>query len=511
MRTKILFFILTAAILFSTTGCSKSLFVKKDAEYELVRQTADQLVYNKYYIKDGSSFFISYEAKGITKRLWTLNKDLALVPDLYSNEVVAFKAGKLEEVKKDIVLTRLKDDGFNVGIYDIKAVDSGYRFSASGNTMSGSSAQSLFSSAGADEVTLLTINGKSVFDYELSSAGTLPAFEENEKVSFTCYIGTEYREGTIIADQHLFIQFEEFDFEDPVITKNGYAAYSMPKEAHSGYYLIANGGLFKYHDYEKGQWAEAEDMNIPNYDTEYDVLNARYQQRAIVVDVRTYNVEFTVEISEEDRKNDVKCVLLSPDGDLYDFIYDNENGIASLILAEIPAGRWVLNIYPKNINVAKVNYYSSNTTVDSIHYVKMIENTEPIESAEFDVDFTGTGNMWGTVTDTATGESKIFKVEKGKVSCKWTALKAGIYKIDIYHYVDSSIQGISLYDADTGGKSDIIIIDIDDMKPTPTPTPTTEPIVEIIVDTGDDEDNNIENESDNESDEGLTEGGDDNE
>ncbi|MBP5330378.1 MAG: hypothetical protein J6Y89_00810 [Lachnospiraceae bacterium] len=456
MRKMILCIVLTAAIMLC--GCEKSIFINTDANYTLTRVSASDLEYEKYYVKDGSSFYQLYQGKTQGNGFYVIEKEITLIPDYYGGELIAFRSTKLS-MPESIPLQRMKDAGYTFGIFGITKKNDGYYFNADKNTLKGYNAQNVFKRTASAEILLLTIDDKPVSEYELTDMGTFDGLTENQSYSITCMAGTEYLTGTLVADVHTFIPFEDYEISDVSTTRNGYAAFRMDKEAKSGYYVISGQGMFRFHQEEKGKTPEVEDFSISNYDSPEDMLNARYQQQAIIVSTMTYSVGFNVKIADKDKDKNVKCVLMSPSGELYDLTYDKTTGTADILLAEVEAGRWTMNIYPKNISVEKVNVDKTSSKSEAMLYEKTITADEIIEKARFTVTYTGTGTIWGTVTNKATSESKAFTASRDGVYCDWSRLVPGDYEIMVYHYVDTFISDVELKDISKGGAGEVIVIE----------------------------------------------------
>ena len=438
-------------------GCNKSIMINEADKYTLTRLSASEIEYETYYVKDGSSFYPLYEPKSQGKGFYVIDKELSLIPEYYKGELLAFKSKKLD-VPGEIPLKRMRDGGFTVGIYGIQVRADGLYFNADKNTIKGYDAQNKFKRTASSEILLLSIDDKPATEYTVTEMGTIDGLTENQVLSITCLVGTEYMTGTIVADVHIFLPFEEYDINDVSTTRNGYAAFRMNPEAKSGYYVIGNAGMFRYHQEEKGKVPDNEDFSVSNYNSPEDMLNARYQQQAIIVSTLTYSVGFNVRISDKDKDKDIKCVLLSPSGVTYELEYDEVSGEANILLAEVEAGRWTMNIYPKNIAVEKVNVDRTNSTSESILYTKTITVDEIMDKARFSVSYTGKGKVWGTVTNTATLESKSLDSVGENISCEWNRLEPGEYEVMVYHYVDTYISDITLTDeTETGGE--VIIVE----------------------------------------------------
>ena len=185
------------------------------------------------------------------------------------------------------------------------------------------------------------------------------------------------------ADVHFYQSYEISQIEKAGTTKNGYLAIPMPEDAKSGYYMMNGSGLYRYYAFEKNtENVETVDMNEPFYETEEEKIAAYSQQYMVSVQTKTTNVAFNMEYDTEEYEDDeIKCILVSPDGTTYNLV--PQNGTASIELAEVIAGRWTINVLPKDLIVKDIKAESTAATADSSTETKSFYIGEDDENIQF--------------------------------------------------------------------------------------------------------------------------------
>ena len=458
MQTRKLKTVLLAVLcMLMLCGCGK-VFVDESKRYSLQPYSRDQLENDIYYVKDGSNFYRLHMPEDAGS-CYYLGKDISLVPDLYSDECLAFRTKDL--FAGTLKLQRFSDEGFTIGAFGLSGDGTGcYTLNSDKSSVSDSDAYRVFRRASSANIRIETINGKKCSDYPLSSSGTLRGFYENETVCFTMYCGSVYTEANITADTHMLVPFESIESASAVATKVGYISISMPDNAKSGYYFLKGFGFFRYHDHKRGECApEGDDLNVPCSSTILDELLERYQQYSVIVSARTLDVTFDVSYDEKSADEEVQCVLQSPANDIY--YLERGNGSSSITLSEVIAGRWTFNIYPKGTTVTDFGINSSKASAESMCSEFLFETDHIIPYAEFETMVSGDGEVWGTVENVDTGESMAITVTNGRPPryiCQWTYLPVGKYKMRVFHYFDTSVVDAQLFEVEDGFDSEEIIL-----------------------------------------------------
>ena len=430
------------------TGCAKKqIFKDKDAQWQLVPLSNEELEEGTYYVKDTSSFYAPYELDGTLTSsttsvqeglLWILEGE-SLIPSMYSDGILAYST---QDTALDATkLTRVKDIDFSIGVYNATIDANSYiTLQLDSNCVKESNAFSVFSQAKSKNIKIVSINGEPVSISNLGDGGTITGLEEGKEYTIEYYAGSYFTTSKIKADTHFFSNFESYKLTDIESTKNGYFQILMPSDANNGFYYVENQGLFKYYNTTKSNTPDDVDMNAAYYNSLVDEIVANSQQYVINLSQDSDNVEFTVEYEyDETLEPEVRGILTAPDGEQYEMSVSY--GIMVLDLETAMAGRWTLNIAPQSLVVTETSASSTATEDDAT--VETYEfNTSDGSSAQIiKVPYEGDGNIWGTVTD-STGSLVNFDVDtKNKIlTARYSYMSADTYTVSIYHYADTNVN-----------------------------------------------------------------------
>ena len=447
-------------------GCTKKdLFVEEGAEYKLEALDDNSLEDGTYYVKDGTKFYSVYLPTGncqatansvSSDRLYFVNKDYSLIPSYYSDELIAYQTTNTSLT--DISLERFCDLGYSIGLYGGVIDDDGYIcYSVSKNTVPDSSAYNELKQAASDSIRIISIDGESVNSDTINSAGVFSNLEKGETYKLGFYAGSKYQEADVKADYRILQSYEYYTIDKATNTKNGYLAINMPKDAKSGYYLINGAGFFRYYAFEKGTEKRSKtDMNVAYYESESEKIQAYSQQYVVSVETATTNVGFTITYDADTYNDaDITSILTSPDGTKYDMVA--ENGTIHVELAQVIAGRWTINIMPKDMEIEDINISSVAPTEEATTEETDIAISEDLTAIRFYVDYTGDGDIWGTITD-ENGNAVNFESDSKnqKLYANYSYLPAGTYHVTIYHYADTAVNEVS-YEDDTDSLEEEIL------------------------------------------------------
>ncbi len=461
--------LIAACIIPVLSGCGKkSILQEKDAQYKLVSLNDYELQNNVYYIKDGTKFYATYmpQNNGLNSgnsnllvspdRFAWLQKDYSLLPTLYKDEIIAYASPDYEI--SGIQLERLQYCGFSFGFFGGAFDSEGYYEIDKGSLIKDTDAAAVFNKYSSSTIKIISIDGEPISPDMINATGLFQNIEEDSIHKFEIFAGTKYDTVSIKADYMYFVSYELYNMNNISTTKNGYVAISMPEGAKSGFYFVDGKGMFKYCDFKKGE--ESEDKILSNesyYQTEEEKLSLYSQQYSVNIKQNTKNVTFTVNYEEgQVDKNSIYCILLAPDETRY--IMEADTTSASITLDTASAGRWTLNISPKNLVVTDINVVSDDSRKDaySVEYYYELEEAET--NYQFWASFIGEGEVWGTVENKdgktqsmdiiqqyapaeydSEGEEKIKETE-GIISVVYPYIPAGTYKMTIYHYEDTMIK-----------------------------------------------------------------------
>lgn len=453
-----------SAILLSGCGTDK-IFVNEEDAYKIVNLSDRELENDKYYVKTGADFNVVYRPNGTataktqmqsdSRLFWTMEDD-SLIPTLYKNEVIAYQSENTQLT--DITLERFKNIGYSIGLYGGVMSSDGYiDYNIQSQIVENCSAYDILYNAPSKQIRLATINDEPVTDDMLDSSGTIKRLDQNGTYDIGFYSGTKYMTATMSADVHFYQSYEISQIEKAGTTKNGYLAIPMPEDAKSGYYMMNGSGLYRYYAFEKNtENVETVDMNEPFYETEEEKIAAYSQQYMVSVQTKTTNVAFNMEYDTEEYEDDeIKCILVSPDGTTYNLV--PQNGTASIELAEVIAGRWTINVLPKDLIVKDIKAESTAATADSSTETKSFYIGEDDENIQFYAQYEGEGDVWGIV-ENESGESQELDVDtqNHELTTTYSYLAAGTYTMTIYHYKDTKIGEMG-YQVDTDNEEHEII------------------------------------------------------
>ena len=453
--------IFTAALIIVTflslTGCGpKKVFDFHSDDYVLTSYSVDELIEETFYVKDGSKFYEPYEAKGDEHILY-LREDNTLVPSIYKDGIIAVPSTKTSLNSQ--TLTRYKYLGYSIGIYGMEIDEDGYLcFSRDKNVVKNSSAEDEFYTTPSADIRIVSINDTPVSEEMISSEGVFLGMEEGGIYKIAFYAGSYYDTVTVTADYIFLEEYETYETDKSVATKNGYLAIHMPEDLPSGYYAI-NEAIFKYYAYEKGTEVDAEcDMNEVSTMTETERISANSQQYRISVKEKTNNTLFSVSYDpEECPDEEMECILIAPDETMYEMVA--ENGVASIELAEVIAGSWIINIKPKDLSVS-IDCKSTLSNADALSENYDFEFTEEDENIQFVASYEGDGNVWGIVTyEDGTTQTLDVDTKNKVLTTTYAYVKVGTYRVTIYHYNDTEIKDVTYQSDEDNEMVDIIIIE----------------------------------------------------
>jgi len=439
------------------TGCTKKeIFQDADAKYRLEALKDTDLAEDVFYAKDSSKFYEVYMPKG-EKEIYWLMKDTTLIPSMYKDEIIACASQK--STMNNVSLQRYEYLGYTLGIYGLELDKDGYLcFSVKENTVEGSDAQDKFWGAKSDNIRIISINDEPVTREMVSDKGIFKGLEKDKEYALTFYSGSYHGKVTIKADIEMLEYMEENQTGKVEITKNGYFALYMPEDLKSGYYMVDKTGFVKYYNYDKGEKKDSEtDMNVPSYTSEDELSSAYSQQYVLSVKEVTKNVGVQLTYnSSQYNDEEISCVLTAPDGSMYNM--PASFGTAYVELSEMMSGRWIVNVSPKDLEIYDLIPISTRKEDEATPEIEEIYITESDREAEFYVNYTGEGDIWGIVTS-EDGESQIFTVnaKTKQMQCYYAYLPAGMYTVTVYHYADTNVNEIGI-NLEAGSQSEEIII-----------------------------------------------------
>lgn len=469
--TKISLLVSLLAISTLLTGCGvKKIFREEGEEYKLVALTDKKLEVNKYYVKDATTFYIVHEvegnneAKAVSKKadskrlIWTTVDD-SLIPSMYEDGLIAYKSK--DSTLSDVNIERYKDIGWSFGIEGAEIDADGYiQVDYSMDAIKNSNFYDTLKEYSSYSIRIISINEEPAKDKFDPISGIITGLENNKTYMVEMYVGTEYKTVNITADVHLYQSYEMYYVESSIDTKNGYVAIELPDGINSGYYNVNGAGLFKYYNTKKGEADLNQDMNIAYYKSAADAITANSQAYVVGIEQLTKNVEFKLEYETDSYKDDdIVIYLTAPNGNSYEM-----TPIAGYAITEIEeaiAGRWTINIMPKDLVITSVEATAQDVYEDAIKENYSVE-LETGTNILINVPYEGEGTVWGTASD-EDGNAYEFEVDtqNKKLSCVINYVSGGMYDINIYHYADTNIKEPEVTTDEEAESTDVIIVESD--------------------------------------------------
>lgn len=438
------------------SGCEKKqLFVNKDDKYAVSSVEQNDLETEEFYIKEGSYFYEPYKANQSNHVIY-MEKDSLKVPSAYSTSIIAIKS--VQSTIKAQSLDRYKYLGYSFGLFGGTYNSDGYISFPQNNIVKDTTAYDLFYTSKASEIRLVSINGQPVTASMVSDYGVITGLEEKGVYQIAYYLGSTYKESNITADEIMLEYMESYTTDSATDTKNGYMSIALPNGMPSGYYMI-NDKLFKYYDYQRGEQDDSQcDMNTQSQMTEVEKMKANSQQYRITVKEKTTNILFSVSYNiDECPDENMQVTLIAPDETTYEMIA--ENGVASIEMAEVMAGNWIINIKPQNVNV-DISYESTVKEADTIAEDTIFTFDEDKQAIEFFATYDGDGNIWGIVTfEDGTSTNMTVDSKNHLLTADYSYLKAGTYTVTIYHYIDTEIKEVNFQENSDAFTEDVVIIE----------------------------------------------------
>lgn len=451
------------------TGCGfKKIIQEKGSEYKLTELKDTQLEEGKYYVKDSTTFYEVHETeknnyaasstkKVDTKRLLWTTLDDSLIPSMYEDGLIAYKTK--DSVLEDINIERFKDIGWSIGVQGAEIDADGYvLISFTSDSVKDSDFYNQLLDYKNYDIRIVSINGEPIKDSFDGISGTITGLERNKTYTMELYVGSQYMTLDITADIHYYQSFEMYYVESSIDTKNGYLAIEMPDGINSGFYNINGAGLFKYYNTPKGQTDVSQDMNVVYYENEADAITANSQAYVVGIEQLTESVEFTVEYATDIyTDDDIIIYLTSPDGTSYQMV-----PIAGYAITDIEnaiAGRWTINIMPKDLEIINVTAEALDVFEDAIKENYTLELEEGT-NVKITCAIEGEGDVWGTISDES-GNAYEFTQNEGAVTTIINYVSGGTYQVNIYHYADTNISEPEVSTDEDAESTDVIVVESD--------------------------------------------------
>lgn len=472
----IVYIVTCISICILNVGCGDmEIFEDKDAKYNMKAVEKEELTNGKYYVKDGTKFYLIHDldasSKGTDlntrKCAWTL-KDDKLIPNYYCNELIA-QASVEVNTEKSLVLERYKDCGYSIGIYGAEFHDGFITFSANQDIIRSTSAFDEIKNKESSHIMIESINGNPVNESMINEAGIIMGMEENASYDITFYAGTTYMQATVKADTHFYQSYEIYQLNDYTITKNGYVSITLPEDLESGYYRLAGEGFFRYYNFKKGEQDLASvDYNIPYYKSEEEQLAAFSQQFTFNLDAITSNMTVHAEFDPATVTSStgmIQMLVTSPDGKSMKVDCSKEAGEINCDMFESSPGKWTVNIAPQSMTVKNIEIVSNEDRTQASKEVYTLKFDEAQTGIVFTVEYKGDGEVTAQVVDNnsksydMTLQKDSYNTTSHQLAYNFAYLPEGEYKINVFHYPDTEILDVDSHLSEDVREVDIIMME----------------------------------------------------
>ncbi len=490
LYNKILSFSFIMLSMLTLTGCDEvQIFETQTDPFALVALKDSQLADDVYYVKNGTRFFQIYmpgygnASNGTAvlneSRVFLTMKDDSLIPTYYQDELIALQSEStaLEEIN----LERYCEVGYSIGCFSGTVTPDGFlMFDPTQTLVGGSALGSAIGNTEAKEARIASIDGKTLSSEQINTkAGVITGLEQGKTYKVGYYVGTKYYEKNIVADCKVYEAYEMFYYGSDYIsdTPNGYMGISMPEELKSGFYNINGSGLFKYYDYTKGTYDDAEtDMNESYYTDEKSKIEAYSRQYSVSVPKRVKDFKVTVELESVETQyadDAISGIVFAPDGTQMQMDFDSEEKELSIALAEGMAGDWTVNVIPKTLQVKEVKVDNDKIAEETTCEETTFTLPEGRENVEFYAEYTSYKTnvadctVFGTILDES---GKTYEMQLGVdetdrdnpiyyLTYEVPYAAEGTYVVRIYHYPEETSIGEPVVRDKTVTDTEIIVVD----------------------------------------------------
>lgn len=388
MRRRLISIILLAAI--TLTACShpfgsKKVEVKEDIDYSIKAVTANDLTENMFYVKSGDDFYkvhmgeTNIEEKNLIakkagpERIISFTKDDEMIPTLYKDDSLIYYT---KSEIPSFTWERMKDNDYTVGMYNLKAAESGKIEFVVGESKTdhGSAVYKGLSKIAIENAVIIIdkIGGQSMTEKNLSDCGSIIGLKPDEAANLDLYIGTQHYNIESTVDTHVLSSMELYQTTEYNLMKEGYASVKIPDYFMSGYYFVNGVGVIKYVANNRSEGIANVDFSIPYFYKdksgkqytlpEWNVLNGiDHNDTEKTADYNfTYNIDSTVkaftlsltyDLTKEESDNSLllkpTAVITSPLGEETILEAKKQNGKQEFVttIDGVTSGAWKIEIF----------------------------------------------------------------------------------------------------------------------------------------------------------------------
>ena len=471
---KVILVMIATVQMFLLSGCDVQIFEKKTDPYAIVAYKKEDLENFVYYVKDTTNFYKMYKGDGTTsnivrepsdKRLLWFMKDRVLVPTYYANEIIAYPS--TETSLNNNVIERFADIGWSLGLHSATFGDGGINVDTKSMCVEGSSFAKKMAEMESTSIKIVKINGTPVTSSTINQSGVITGLTQDGVYNVGLYAGSRYKEVDISADVWFLRSYEVFSIERAEMTPNGYLSLEFPSDWKDGYYLVNGESLCRYYSVPKSEANPEADMNVPYYTSDIEQMAVFSQQFIKEIPYLSKDVQFTITYDSASVMDgqEAKAYLTSPGGDRMNFQMGAKDSIQNtstmvITLNEAGPGKWMINVYPKNISIYDVTMTSSNTASENKQETQKFHFDEDVTNRVFYVEFSGAGNISAIMVN-ENGETSNFELNKetGRLEYNASYLKAGEYTVYVYHQIDTVLETVDWEEDSKQFETEIIVVE----------------------------------------------------
>ena len=474
MFKKVVTILALSLMALSLTACKKiKVFEEKIDTSGITTYKKNNLKNGLIYIKDGAVFMLPAQITVEGGNYFYFGR-FDDIPTLYKGEVLTY-ADDTSSKFNSVELIRLESVGYTFGVYNgFVNADGEYEF-RDNDVLESADSYRVFPH-NDKTIRIISLDGGKLTK-DMAVNGTLGAkagFDAFSEHDIACYIGTHYYEGTIKNDVFTLVDFEDYSLKSFEQTKNGYLQIPMNSDMKSGYYYIANQGVFRYvseerqkveslYDidyyeplYSKGSLIEKDDSGkeISGNDSEKTRTEAKIQTYSVPIAEKKYDYVFTVTYDSEAIAPAI--ILTSPNGATYT-LKEEKAGVQSITLAEVAIGEWTIKISDPTIKILSIGTANKEEVVATKEVTKTFDIAETKSSQKVSIAYTGKV-LNAYVVDKNNEVTVITPKDKGVYEYTFDFIEAGTYKVFVVCTEDTNVSEIKMEDC-SDYETEIIVVE----------------------------------------------------
>lgn len=376
--------------------------------HQLKSYTINEIVGGNYYVKDGDAYYLPAQgclysstkndtiiakAADPEHRMAMFGADDIEIPTMYSDSLLIYKAVDGGSIPEETVLERYKDEGYSIGVRGLSMQNGKCHTEVSEVSFyPGSSALAITAQNGTDLI-IDKIDGVSVTEQQLSSAGTISGLTQNTTYTVDAYSGTNYIGGEITADTHMFSSMERFTIEEYSMDPSNFAILAFPKDLWSGYYYVNGMGMIRYINHPKSMGDEVDTFNEEYYVTDQHGNVTTNPANTVLSDEQekedVWNYRFpvdegkpylSVKVTCTGKTSDVKGTLFAPDGRRTTLSSDTDSQLLTGSVENPSAGAWTLSMTGLKDKVFDINIAYTEVSDNAPVSTVIKDSSNPVQA-----------------------------------------------------------------------------------------------------------------------------------